>query len=218
MKFYRIFLKLFFLSCLYLVSYPGFAQITESELTETQYILNQGIENFDKEQYKNALRDFNLILENSDQTSEIYGTALWGRALCHVILDNAQESDLDILMLADYVLCCEECKFHLLHDLNDPSLNRLQISLFADENQTLTISDCKDAASNTRSLIEIILQNRFPSSRDSDTRGRFRNFILFLELEAHRCCEAGRHWTICLRPLASRWKEWKDHGLPREPK
>lgn len=222
MKFHQILLGVMYLLSSNFVAFASNdgSLMMMSNFSENRLILDQGIKSFLESRFDDALEQFNTVLEYSHSKSENYGTALWGRALCHVILEDELEIDADIIMLTEYSLCCKDCKESLLLALSDPSTDIPQavpVNLFAEDNENISISECKQRANALARSIGELIDKKLPSAKDSLVRPKFKNFINYLTNEAYRCCESGNRWAACLESLAVQWREWKKAGIPQEP-
>ena len=171
--------------------------------------------------YQKALDDFDHVLgslfEKNNMGSPLFGSALWGRLLCHAYADNETESYRDLELIRSYFMsrtCCDHERTILTHGGN--SFKILRIAQFADPNENVSSGECKSRVRGTASLMRVLVL-KIPNNKLAAT---INLTISELERFANGCCE-GAHWTECLSPVIDAWhylKNCMDKGVAIAPR
>ncbi len=183
-----------------------------------------GLEFLFMEQYEDALDNFNHVLNalhSKGKLSEpLFGSALWGRLLCHAYSNQEQKAfnDLSLIRLWFIDSPCYFCKEFIYANSsvsNDSNHRIFQIADFANPNEKISSAECKQRVKGTASVMRLLVM-KIPNRMLADA---IQFTISELEHAALQCCERS-HWTECLDPVVDSWsylKKCMDKGSAIAP-
>jgi hypothetical protein len=183
--------------------------------TTLQMYNDRGIASLLSGEYELGLDDFNFVIDqcSSQENSEnvFLGTALWGRLFCHAFGNEEQNAYLDSLTIKQLFLGCtcseNQLENHLeIANSSDRNLIYLPIAKFAYPEENVTEWECHDRTKR--------IMGKMCSLSELIPYFLIRKIVIELidELanKAHKCCNSGKHWTVCLGPIADAWLKLED--------
>lgn len=196
--------------------------------------VSQGIAFIYTDQYTEALQEFELALLSLDDVSHdpvlLEHVATWGKLFAHAYSDEIQLAYADLVQIRHcFFQNCNEsvfnttslCANNLQYWQRNPKASQSTAALiwkvadFADPNERLTPSECKERVMGTANLLRILalkIPNRLLADAVMVTIDQLASM-------ACRCCERS-HWTDCLEPVVDAWlylKRCMDKGAAIAP-
>lgn len=172
--------------------------------------VERGINSFFIGELDSAIEDFTYVLRlvNPDEERQLFGTAIWGRMLCHAFAESIEKTCEDIQLIRQLFIDnipCGQNKFpkggwafqHVGYAL---AQNR-----YEDAHRKLTPQECNNRVNGTANVIRTIALK----IKNPDINGIVNFVISQVENIGYRCCQDAPDWTKCLDPIVNVWNHLK---------